>query len=267
MHSTIFDSPISRYREEGKPDAKGLAIDVHIIAPGHGSSGYYSEQVLKKACESGVYPRGMHMHWDHPTATQESEQPARSLKDLVGVLTESGRYDANGWDGPGVYAKAKIFPEWVDSIKAMDGHIGISHYVSGVSEDGTAPDGKKCPLIKELIADPLNTVDFVTVPGAGGKYRTLFGEVKARTPGVLLNSSGSTHDMERGARVDFRNSLISTREFTREAADRMAGILPGDEIIPDDLKKAREDYRDTLLKTGMCQTKEEANKMAGLAGD
>jgi hypothetical protein len=61
--SAIFDNPITRFRaiEAGKPDATGLLIDVHVIAPGHGLSGFYSEQVLKNACQSGVYPKGMHM--------------------------------------------------------------------------------------------------------------------------------------------------------------------------------------------------------------
>lgn len=176
----IFDSPIANFRLiEAK---QGLKIDVHIISPGWGSSGYYSEKVLRKACESGVYPVGMHMHIDHPTRTAEKEQPARTIKGespLAGILTEAGRYVVDGWDGPGVYAQARVLPQFVEDIRAMDGHIGISHYVSGEAEPGEA-EGRKGPIITELNADSLNTVDFVTVPGAGGHYRTLFGEMKVR---------------------------------------------------------------------------------------
>ena len=179
---SVFDSPAANFRliEIGK---SSLLIDVHIIAPGWGSSGYYSESVLRKACEKGVYPAGMHMHLDHPTRAAEKEQPARTIKGespLAAVLTESGHYDPKGWDGPGVYANARVMPQYIEDIKAMDGHIGISHYVSGNAEDGEAPDGKKGPIIKELLPDSLNTVDFVTVPGAGGHYRTLFSEMKVR---------------------------------------------------------------------------------------
>lgn len=180
----IFDSSIAHFRliEAGKSEPTGLLIDVHIISPGWGSSGYYSENVLKKACESGVYPVGMHMHIDHPTRTAAKEQPARTIKGespLAAILTKSGQYLAEAWDGPGVYAQARVLPQFVEDIKAMAGQIGISHYVSGVSESGEA-DGKKGPIITELHADDLNTVDFVTVPGAGGHYRTLFGEMKVR---------------------------------------------------------------------------------------
>lgn len=182
--TAIFDSPIAHFRliETGKQEKPGLLIDVHIIAPGWGSSGFYSEKVLRKACEAGVYPEGMHMHIDHPTRTAAKEQPARTIKGespLAAILTKAGHYEAAGWDGPGVYAQARVLPQFVEDIKAMDGHIGISHYVSGVSEMGEA-DGRKGPIITELLADDLNTVDFVTVPGAGGHYRTLFGEMKVR---------------------------------------------------------------------------------------
>jgi len=174
MKVSIHDGPVMRFREA----AKSGVIDIHIIRPGRGSSGYYKETVLQKACEAGVYPVGMHMHWDHPTLKQEQDQPARTLTTLTGVLTEAGHYDMNGWDGSGVYAKAKVFPEFLEKVRALDGHIGISHYVSGIAEQGEAPDGKHGMIITELQADPLNTVDFVTVPGAGGSYRTMFTEAK-----------------------------------------------------------------------------------------
>jgi hypothetical protein len=188
--AAIFDSTLAHFRliEAGKPDATGLAIDVHIISPGWGSSGYYSESILLAACQNGVYPVGMHMHIDHPTRKATQEQPARTIKGaspLAAILTEAGHYETEGWDktadnpsGAGVYALAKVVPTFAEDIKAMASHIGISHYVDGKYREGTAPDGKKGTIITELIASLLNTVDFVTVPGRGGHYRT-FSEMKA----------------------------------------------------------------------------------------
>lgn len=153
----------------------GLDIDVHVIGPGWGSSGYYSEAVLRKACDDGVYPEGMHMHIDHPSRSAEEEQPARTLQGaspLAAIFSRPGTYESNGWDGAGVYTQATVLPAFVEDIRAMAGHIGVSHYVSGLSEMGEA-EGRKGHIITELLADPLNTVDFVTVPGAGGHYRTL----------------------------------------------------------------------------------------------
>jgi len=177
--SAIHAGPITRFREAPGSKSEDGLIEVHIIRPGWGSSGYYSESVLQNACTSGVYPKGMHMHWDHPTLTQEAEQPARTLTTLSAVLTEAAHYETEGWDGPGPYAIARVFPEFLENVRALDGHIGISHYVSGSAEEGKAPDGKRGRIITELIADALNTVDFVTVPGAGGSYRTMFTEAKS----------------------------------------------------------------------------------------
>jgi hypothetical protein len=182
--TTIFDSPVAAFRLiESGSDPTGMAIDVHIISPGWGSFGFYSERVLQEACRNGVYPKGMHMHIDHPSRKEREDQPARTIlgeSPLAAIFTEAGHYEPAGWDGPGPYTRAKVLPHFIDQIRAMDGHIGISHYVSGVSEAGEAPDGKKGPIIKELRADPTNTVDFVTTPGANGHYRTMFSEMKVR---------------------------------------------------------------------------------------
>ncbi len=171
-----------RFREVSGPEAKPGTIEVHIIRPGWGSSGYYFEDVLKKAAESGVYPVGMHMHWDHPTQTQEFEQPARTTTTIAAVLTEQGHYldegDPEAWDGPGIYAMAEVRPKFQEDLKWMAGKIGVSHYVEGTAEEGEAPDGIRGNIITELRPSPFNSVDFVTIPGAGGHSR--FNEVKER---------------------------------------------------------------------------------------
>lgn len=258
--AAIFDSPIAHFREVGKPDKSGVAIDVHIIGPGWGSSGYYSESVLMDACKKRVYPEGMHMHWDHPSRKEEEDQPARTLKDLVGAFTEDGHYDPDGWDGPGVYAKAKIFPEWVEKIKAMDGHIGISHYVSGVAEMGKAPDGKKGRIITELIADALNTVDFVTVPGAGGHYRTLFSEMKA-------GRTGQTENEEKQNMGDNQESLtlseVRTKypEIVTELKEQLKVELKTEEAARDQSAKLTEAA--TKIKTLTEKVAELTARIAG----
>ena len=209
---SVFDSPAAHFRLLEATKA-GLLIDVHIISPGWGSSGYYSEKVLQKACADGVYPEGMHMHIDHPTRQAEKDQPARTIKGespLAAVLTIPGHYDSKGWDGPGVYAQARVMPQFEADIKAMDGHIGISHYVSGEAEAGEA-EGRKGPIITELIADELNTVDFVTVPGAGGHYRTL-GEALAD---LRIREASAVPDNPSGYKIgrDAANCNVTKRDF------------------------------------------------------
>jgi hypothetical protein len=190
--TAVFDSPVAAFRisEASNAGAPGMLIDVHIIAPVWGASGYYSESVLRDACRKRVYPEGMHMHLDHPTRKAEKDRPARTISGespLAALFTGDGHYETEGWDktpenpaGAGVYTVARVLPKFVEDLRAMAESIGISHYVDGIAEEGTAPDGRKGMIIKELLASPLNTVDFVTVPGAEGHYRTRFSEMKVR---------------------------------------------------------------------------------------
>ena len=244
--TAIFDSPIAHFRliENGKQEKPGLLIDVHIIAPGWGSSGFYSEKVLRKACETGVYPEGMHMHIDHPTRTAAKEQPARTIKGespLAAILTKAGHYEAAGWDGPGVYAQARVLPQFVEDIKAMDGHIGISHYVSGVSEMGES-EGRKGPIITELLADDLNTVDFVTVPGAGGHYRTLFGEMKVRHDPNPDNDQKKEDHMANDKQESLTLSEVRTKfpEIVVELKEQLKTELKTEEAAKDQSAKLTE---------------------------
>lgn len=273
MDHKIFDSSIARFRlaEAGKPDASGLAIDVHIISPGWGSSGYYSDLALQKGCEAGVYPLGMHMHLDHPTREAEQTQPARTISGespLVAVLTVAGHYLESGWDktpdnptGAGVYAMAKVLPRYVEDLKALAGSIGISHYVSGKSEVGVAPDGRKGPIITELIADPMNTVDFVTVPGAGGHYRTLFESI-----GILratnTESTKAIRAREALAETYLKYGYYTSIEDARRAAGIHRETHSGDSL---ESIEARKRYRDALVSTGSSISS--ANRLAGLEGD
>lgn len=173
---------VMRFREVSGPAAKPGTIEVHIIRPGRGSSGYYFEEVLKKAVDAGVYPKGMLMHWDHPTRQQEEDQPARVTGTIAAAFAENAKYraedDPNAWDGPGPYALADVRPKYLEDLKWMAGKIGVSHYVDGLSKEGEGPDGIKGRIITELKASPFNSVDFVTIPGAGGHSK--FNEIQQR---------------------------------------------------------------------------------------
>lgn len=194
-----------KFREVSGTTVKQGSIEVHIIKPGWGSSGFYSEEKLKKACENAVYPVGMHMHWDHPTLTQEIEQPARTTETIAAVLAEQGHYleegDPAAWDGAGIYALAEVRPKFQEDLKWLAGKIGVSHYVDGSAEEGVAPDGKKGLIITELRPSPFNSVDFVTIPGAGGHSR--FNEVAER---------GKAEEHMTGKQLSIRLSEIMTSD-------------------------------------------------------
>jgi len=143
---------------------------IRIIKPGWGSSGYYPAETLKR--DGGkVFTQGLKMYWDHPTQTEESERPERSLRDLAGELVTDAEWKDSGLYGAGLYASAKVFEPYRAAVKELTPHIGVSIRAAGIAEQGEA-DGQKGLIVEEITNAA--SVDFVTVPGAGGKVLELF---------------------------------------------------------------------------------------------
>jgi len=155
-------------------------VPIKIIGPCWGTSGYYSKELLQKYAEK--YTAGTHMFWDHPTPTEESERPERSLKDLAGVLISAGRWQEDGVAGPGVYGDARVFEPFKSKLEEIAEHIGLSHVASGKSKYGEA-EGKKGMIIDSI--DNVASVDYVTMSGAGGKIVQLFESVKGKKDMLL----------------------------------------------------------------------------------
>jgi len=152
-------------------------IPLKVIQPGWGSSGYYSPELLERDGPN-VFRAGTQMFWDHQTATDEAERPEGSLSNLAAVLVSDARWDAQGADGPGLYADAKPFGEYKEAIEELAPHIGVSIRASGRASQGEA-DGRKGPVIESITS--AKSIDFVTKPGAGGKVIEMF---EAARPGT-----------------------------------------------------------------------------------
>lgn len=155
-------------------------IPIKIIEPCWGTSGYYSKEVLQKCAEQ--YKAGTQMFWDHPTPTEESEKPERSLKDLASVLISEGRWQDDGIAGPGVYSDAKVFEPFKSRLEEIAEHIGLSHVAAGKARYGEA-EGKKGMIVESI--DKVLSVDYVTMSGAGGKVVQLFESVKGKKDMLL----------------------------------------------------------------------------------
>jgi hypothetical protein len=143
---------------------------IKIIAPGWGSSGHYSKEVLQRDGPK-IFPVGTKMFWDHPTLEEESNRPERSVRDMAAVTVTAPRYMDAGPDGPGLYADAKPLTQYAESIEELAKHIGVSIRASGRAVHGEA-DGKRGPIIQEMTHG--HSIDYVTQAGAGGKICQLF---------------------------------------------------------------------------------------------
>jgi hypothetical protein len=145
-------------------------VPVKLISPGWGSSGYYPAEMLERDGPK-VFAAGTKMYWDHPTATEAAERPERSLRDLAGELVSAARWDPAHVDGPGLYAEAKVFSPFRESLDQLAPHIGVSIRASGTATQGEA-EGRSGPIIDQLLG--AMSVDFVTEAGRGGRILELF---------------------------------------------------------------------------------------------
>lgn len=144
-------------------------VPIKIISPGWGSSGYYPADVLERDGPK-VFTEGLKMYANHPTPREEAERPERAIEDIVAVMAEGAKWQANGPEGPGLYTSAKVIDTWRADVEALAETIGVSIRAQGKVRMGEA-EGRKGPIVEALVG--AKSVDFVTDPGRGGKILSL----------------------------------------------------------------------------------------------
>jgi len=150
---------------------------ITIITEGWGSSGYYSEAILRRDGPR-IFPPGTHMYLNHPTPREEAERPERDVRDLAARIATTPVME-----GKALVAEADIFPHWVPVIDALSEDIGTSIIAYGESSEGEA-EGRRGPIITALTEG--ESVDFVTRAGRGGRVGPLIESARehARRPQV-----------------------------------------------------------------------------------
>lgn len=158
----------AKFSEEPRlQEAATTDYPIKLISPGRGSSGYYPFEVLKKAAEAKVFKAGTQMFWNHDTDAEESSRPEGDLNRLAAVTTTDAKWEAAGHDGPGLYARAKVFSDYSDKVKEKGPHIGLSIRAGGtLDESAMGPDNRKGVITALRNAA---SVDFVTKAGRDGK--------------------------------------------------------------------------------------------------
>lgn len=158
----------------GKIQEKAIRDDgtalVKIISPGVGSSGYYSPEVLKAACEAGVFDAGIQMFANHMTAEERNKRPEGDVTNIYAVTRESGQWLEAGPDGPAVYANSEILAHQRAFVESVHRDIGVS--IDGEAEfSWGVVDGYEMPIVERLLA--VDSIDLVTKAGRGGKFMSL----------------------------------------------------------------------------------------------
>jgi hypothetical protein len=146
--------------------SKGNKWKVKVIESGWGSSGYYSSDMLAHYGPQ-VFTKGTKVFMNHPSVSEANDRPERNVEKLAGKLVSDAYFTENG-----LVAEIEFYSHYAPIIKEMAGDVGLSIHAMGSAVMGEA-EGRQGPIIESLVADPLTSVDVVTVAGAGGKFLSL----------------------------------------------------------------------------------------------
>lgn len=198
--------------EAPKDTASGRLITIDVIRSGWNTSGsrYYGPAMLERDVPK-VYGRGTQMYIDHPSASDGDDRPERSLQTLAGVFTDTP-WAVKEADGSVVMrTTARVFGPWQPLIREAWDTVGVSINGNGRGDYGTA-EGREGLVIDELTYG--RSVDFVTVPGAGGRVLGLLESDRPAPVDLVTREAGSL-----GAYVESRIHL----GFTEIGDDLYAG--------------------------------------------
>jgi hypothetical protein len=177
---------------------------VKVIESGWGSSGYYGASMLSEFGPQ-VFKAGTKVFMNHPSATEEVARPERDVHQLAGKLVSDAVFKEGA-----LYADIKFYSHYAPIIKEMAGDVGLSIHALGNAVAGEA-EGRTGLIIESLVADPLTSVDVVTVAGAGGKFVSLLESYSRIGEAVEL--------AEETELVEGNEMSISKEEFEAAIAD------------------------------------------------
>lgn len=161
---------------------------VRLITAGWSLNGnFYPAEVLKRDGAT-AWPKGTHAFVDHATEDEDFDRPSGSIKNLAAVLEEDARWD-EGTNS--LVAEVRLFASWRETLTDMADAIGMSIRAYVTAEHGER-DGRSGTIVNSI--EQGRSVDFVTVPAAGGEIINVLESAQgdtvteARTVGTWLES-------------------------------------------------------------------------------
>lgn len=125
------------------------------------NSNYWPAEVLRRDGPA-AWPKGTLCYIDHAPEGEEEAYPSGSIRNLAATLTTDARWDDAE---QALFAEARLFHPWRDTITDMAAAIGMSIRAWVTCGTGEA-EGREGEIIESIPQG--RSVDFVTVPAAGG---------------------------------------------------------------------------------------------------
>lgn len=289
------------FRESSKDSNGNKKFSVIIIKQGLGNlrdKNYYSSQAI----ESGVSVyEGKKCYYDHPTPTEEKEQPGRSVKDIVGhfenvkaVKSKDGLMELQAdfipIQGESRLSAIEMFEHAVSYSKKYPDKNFIGLSINGDGEGMTLsyedflsqvkPTDSELEKIKEIKGQEINLItrlldavsaDVVTEPGAGGGIKVKEYNFKQRRNKMLtaLKKLFAGVESKDQAAVD-----EAAKEIMRGESEASAAAAPNMEAVVKNMKQLKQEmkqeegeteeaYEVKVLKAAM----DRASKKEGEADD
>lgn len=175
-----------------------------LITPGAGSSGKYTESVLREHGPMALR-KGAKSFVTHNRLENGEPDPFK----MWGFLAEDSYYE----DGVGLVGELEVLPSWRDRVSEVAPHTALSVYVMGESD----ADGN----VTSLVYEPDNGVDMVVYPGRPGS-----GLVEK-----LYESMASVEEAENGTapavrQTESKETPMEIQELA-EKVDKLAESVTG----------------------------------------
>lgn len=194
------------------PKSKGV-YDVRLIASDvQGSSGFYSRSVLETHGKA-AFPMGTKVYLDHPTRDEAENRPERSVKDIAGYLISDPEMREDG-----LYGSVKFGESYIQLMEDFAPILGMSIRAQGEIEESEDESGTIRKNVTALYPSPLNSVDVVTAPGAGGKIVGALHE--------SFREISETKEIERTVPMDEKDIKAIVEAFTAAITPLIESLKP-----------------------------------------
>ena len=142
------DMKILKESTQSPEKTTGNRWRVVIATPGQGSSGFYSEDVIREQGPLAMAP-GAQSYINH--------DDKRDPKEMIGTFPDGAYWDESR---KALMGELEVFPHWKEFVENVGPHCGMSIYMHGESDE----DGN----VTKLIPNPYNGCDLVARPGLAG---------------------------------------------------------------------------------------------------
>ena len=234
-----------------------------FITPGMGSSGEWTEEVLKRDGPHALQ-KGARCFVTHERYASGEPDPFR----MWGVLAEDARYE----EGVGLVGEIDVLPSWRDRVEEVAPHTALSVYLWADTDEVTRE-------VTRIYEDITNGVDLVVVPGRenSGLVEKLYESAK---PSSEKAAATSAEDKEEGSAAVTKDITDAIAALGAELGAKFEAVLASNkqelqaEVDADAIAEAKKEARATydaqataLAEAKVLPAAESRLKAALIAGE